>query len=246
MNTFNKVTMVLIMFLAGITSCSEDDLAPEPFQRSYVTFICGSPSFATNVAPNNYLRLFINEKTSQQDYPLFKISYQFPYPAYNTYLPLTPGMSRLRFADSSAQTVAETTAIFENGKYYTVMVTDSSSRYGTLVLPDAYAAQQEKALLRIIDLCPDGREVDFFVDTVLVKAFSGIPFRGYTPYEAVAPGVNIAVTAKQHDPSARRLARISIPALERGKVYTLLLTGLAWPPENEVVNKGAKLTIYEN
>lgn len=233
----------ILAILVLLTACSEQDLAPVPEEKAYVTFVSSALSAGANTSGNDYLRIYINGENAQRNYPGHRITYQAPYPAFNTYLPVKPGSNRLQFRDSAGISIAEGAYPLDNGIHHTVLLADSLAHYSILLLKDEFTVNPNKALMRIVNLCPDGGAVNIFADTVLV---STLDFRAATSYLAITPGQNISFTAKKNDGTAQRLARVSAEQVRNGEAYTLLLKGYAAPPDNDLVNKGARLVLYRN
>lgn len=215
---FNKIAFFVIGILTlSLSGCLDNDNeAPEPQPRAFVSFYHGSPD-----APD--LDVLVNSQK------IFTEPLQ--YSDYTNYVAINPGNFRIAFTPvNSIVPKIDTALTFQEDKIYSVFAINSLQQIEVLVLQDSLVSPAAgKSRVRFIHLSPDAPAVDMATTgTTGTPLFTNVAFKGVTEFQDINAGsLSLQVTAAG---TSNVLKSVSNVNLVSGRIYTFVFRGLVTPP----------------
>lgn len=231
LSRFRIVWMLSLSIMAvSLTSCLDDDdgvVVPD-VSVAYVSLYHASPDAPPlDVLADNNL-IFYNP---------------IEYSEYTGYLRFYTGERELKFSPYNANnTLVDTTVTLEESALYSIFVIGEEDDLQTLILEDDIpdTTDENSAVVRIVNLSPDGPSVDIsneegvvFEDIAYKKAsdFIEIP-AGSTTFDLTATGESEVITS------------VADYDFKEGFVYTIIVRGYENPPSGN--NNGLSVQVTRN
>lgn len=208
--------MAIAALLLFLTGCFDDDAKEvQPTPMGYVSIYHAAPD-----APE--LDITVDNKPINRR--------PFSYSDYSGYLNFFTGSRNLKFsAFNASNTLIDTTFIVEEGKVYSVFVINRLSSLETLVVTDSAATPATgKAMIRFVNLSPDGPAVDIAVTGESSNLFDNTSFKQATDFKEV-DAKTYSFQVKGTGTSDIILSANDIP-VRAGGYYTVITRGFAHPP----------------
>lgn len=215
---------------AVLTACDNDDenITPVDQDRAYVSLYQASPD-----APD--LRIEVDNRQIN--------SYPFEYTENTGYLRFFTGERNLKFGPFDASNVVtDTTVDLENGKAYSIFLTDEYPDVQPLILEDnAEDPGSGNAMIRFLNLSPDAPAVDLTAAELDDPIFEEQAFRQESAFQEIpADGYDLSFTASGTQES---ILEIPDADLQAGWYYTVIVRGYSSPPAGNQHELSAEILV---
>lgn len=208
-------SLALLVLLAA---CNPDDeeFVTEPVKVAYVSIYHAAPN-----APA--FDISVDGRVINQN--------PFDYTAYSGYLNFFTGNREISFHSINADNaLIDTTFNFQDGKAYSLFAINQTSGVSALLVADSAAAPaQGMAMVRFINLAPDGPSFDVSVDSSTAPLFAAKAFKEATQFVEIAAGDYTFDVTGAGGTEALLSAR-DVEILP-GRFYTIITRGFVNPPD---------------